>query len=104
MQNFFNEELLEVDVEQYAKAGKQKPDTGARFKIRIDKTFYITPKRYVSGKELLELAHKNPPEIFRIDMIVHGGRPKKIELEDKVDLAEPGVERFITMPLDPTEG
>ena len=59
---------------------------------------------FLSGRDLLEIADKIPPENFRIDMIIHGGRPRKIGLTEKVDLAEFGVERFVTMPLDPTEG
>lgn len=74
------------------------------FKIRIDRITYVTEKRFISGHELLEMALKLPPENFRIDMIVHGGKPRKIGLSDKVDLADFGVERFVTMPLDPTEG
>ena len=98
-----NEKIYEV--EQLAKDGKHIPiDPGAVFKFRIDKNTYITEKRFLFGRELLEIAGKIPPENFRIDMIIHGGRPRKIGLTEKVDLAEFGVERFITMPLDPTEG
>ena len=93
------------EIEAFAKDGKHIPiDPGAVFKFRIDKNTYLTEKRFLSGRELLEIAGKIPPENFRIDMIIHGGRPRKIELSEKVDLAEFGVERFVTMPLDPTEG
>ncbi len=93
------------EIEKYARDGKHIPvDSGAVFKFRIDKDTHETDKRFLSGSELLVIAGKIPPENFRIDMIIHGGRPRKIGLAEKVDLAEFGVERFVTMPLDPTEG
>lgn len=93
------------DIEAFAKDGKHVPiDPGAVYKFRIDKKIHFTEKRFLSGRDLLEIADKIPPENFRIDMIIHGGRPRKIGLTEKVDLAEFGVERFVTMPLDPTEG
>lgn len=33
-----------------------------------------------------------------------GGQVKKIDADEKVDFTRPGVERFMTLPLDPTEG
>lgn len=105
MEKIHENESKTFDIEQFAKDGKHIPiDPGAVFKFRIDKITYTTQKRFLSGRELLEIASKIPPENFRIDMIVHGSRPRKIGLTEKVDLAEFGVERFVTMPLDPTEG
>lgn len=94
-----------LDIEAFAKCGKHIPvDPGAVFKIRIDRKDHVTDKRFITGRELLVIAEKFPPENFRIDMIIHDGRPRKIGLSESIDLAEFGVERFITMPLDPTEG
>ena len=41
---------------------------------------------------------------FRLDEKLVGGRTVKIELDQVVDLTAPGVERFMTLPLDQTEG
>jgi hypothetical protein len=45
-----------------------------------------------------------PPERYRLDQKLRDGTIKKIELNDVVDLTLPGLERFMTIPLDQTEG
>ncbi len=94
-----------IDIETFAKEGKDIP-TGpkVRYQIRIDAERFILEERRPTGRELLIKAGKNPPEGYRLDQKLHGGVTKKIELDEEVDLATPGVERFITLPLDPTEG
>jgi hypothetical protein len=94
-----------IDIETYGKESTKIP-TGpkVRYKIRIDGTHYIISKQHVTGRELLQTAGKKPPEGYRLDQKLHGGATKKIELEDNVDLAAAGVERFMTLPLDTTEG
>jgi hypothetical protein len=74
------------------------------FKIQIDKHIFETRNPLPTGRELLELAGKNPPEQFALYLKPKGEQPKRIALADKVDLREPGVERFVTLPLDQTEG
>jgi hypothetical protein len=94
-----------IDVESYAKEGKNIP-TGpkVKYQIRIDGERYIMDKQLVTGRELLLKAEKIPPEQYRLDQKLHGGATKKIGLSNVVDLAAPGVERFLTLPLDNTEG
>lgn len=74
------------------------------FKVQIDKSIYETTNPQPTGRELLELAGKVPPENFAIYLKVPRGAPERIELGSRVDLTEPGVERFVTLPLDQTEG
>ena len=52
----------------------------------------------------MELADKKPAENYAIYLKVKGGQPERIDLDEKVDLSRPGVERFLTLPLDQTEG
>lgn len=94
-----------IDIETFAKEGKNIP-TGpkVRYQIRIDGERYLMEKANATGRELLIKAGKIPPEGYRLDQKLRGGATKKIGLEEVVDLAAPGVERFITLPLDPTEG
>jgi hypothetical protein len=33
-----------------------------------------------------------------------GGRAEKVDLDEVIDLRKPGVERFMTLPKDQTEG
>jgi hypothetical protein len=94
-----------IDIEIYAKEGKEPPfGNKIKYRVRIDDKHYIIDHREPTGRELLLVAGKNPPEGFRLDQKLHGGATKKIELDERVDLAKPGVERFMTIPLDATEG
>ncbi len=78
--------------------------TQRKHEIKIDNDSFNTPISRITGRELLELAGKKPAEDHAIYLKVKGGQPKRIELDQKVDLSQPGVERFVTLPLDQTEG
>lgn len=92
-----------IDLEAYARDGKTPPK-GKRYKIRIDKKYYIVHVSHMTGRQILELAEKEPPEKFRLDEKFKGGVTKKIELTDVVEFTTHGIERFMTLPLDQTEG
>ena len=72
--------------------------------IQIDKEYFKAPSPRMTGRELLQLADKKPAEDFAIYRKIKGGQPERIGLDEKVDLSRPGVERFLTLPLDQTEG
>lgn len=74
------------------------------YEVKIDKEIYKTKDPTPTGRELLLLAGKIPPEQFAIYRKPKEGRPIRIELNERVDLREPGIERFVTLPLDQTEG
>lgn len=92
-----------IDIEEYAKAGKTPPK-GKKYLIRVDRANYKVDKSSMSGKEILELAGKTPIHKYQLNQKVHGGAVKKIEYDEKVDCTTPGIERFMTIPLDQTEG
>ena len=92
-----------IDVESYAKSGRNPP-AGKQYRIRVDKTLIVVETSTITGREILTRAGKIPPERYRLDQKLHGGRTVKIELDQVVDLTTPGVERFMTLPLDQTEG
>jgi exonuclease VII small subunit len=107
------EEKLEQVVEklEQAEAKLEKAEEKAEhagkpqlFKIQIDKALLETNNPTPTGRDLLILAGKNPPEQYAIYLKAKGGQPQRIGLTDTVDLREPGVERFVTLPLDQTEG
>ncbi len=91
-----------IDLEAYARDGKTPPE-GKRYQIRIDKKYYIVHVSHMTGRQILELAGKEP-EKFRLDEKFKGGVTKKIEPAEEVKFTAHGVERFMTLPLDPTEG
>ena len=72
--------------------------------VQIDKDYFKAPSPRMTGRELLQLADKKPAEHFAIYRKIKGGQPERIGLDEKVDLSRPGVERFLTLPLDQTEG
>ena len=89
-------------AENAAAAAASRPHR--EYKIQIDKGTYEAPVSRMTGRELLELADKKPAEQNAIYLKVKGGQPRRIGLDEKIDLSQPGVERFVTLPLDQTEG
>lgn len=75
----------------------------AIYKVQIDKQHFETANPTPLARELLELAGKTPPEHFALYW-KEKGQPHRLTLESRVDLREPGVEKFVTLPLDQTEG
>lgn len=83
--------------------GKDK-DKDKKYKIQIDKREYEIKDSTPTGRELLTLAGKVPVDQFGLYLRMGGRQPQRIELDEKVDLRGEGVERFVTLPLDQTEG
>jgi hypothetical protein len=69
----------------------------------VDKVFYKVDKECLTGREILTIAEKNPERFF-LNKKLHGGLVKRIENNEEVCLSHPGLERFMTMPKDQTEG
>ena len=92
-----------VDIEEYAQR-EEKPPVSKCYRIKINGEKYLVHARYVTGREILELAGLNPPETYTLRVKRRGQRPEKIGLDDKVDLTEKGVEKFKALPRDQTEG
>jgi len=92
-----------IDVEQFSKEGKTPPKA-KKYRIKIDREVYVVEKECMTGRELLTLAGKNPPEKFQINMRLKGGKVDPIGLDEAVCFTKPGIEKFMTLPLDQTEG
>jgi hypothetical protein len=92
-----------IDLEAYAKADK-KPPRARAYRIRIDKQLFTVEVMQMTGSELLTLAGKIPVTGYMISQKFRGGQAKRINLDEKVKFTTPGVERFMTLPLDQTEG
>jgi hypothetical protein len=92
-----------IEVEELARAGKPVPKA-TRYRIRVDREVFIVDGPTITGRQILTVAGKVPPERYRLDQKLRDGTIKKIELNDVVDLTLPGLERFMTIPLDQTEG
>src|SRR5262245_22309043 len=95
--------LEEVEIETYGKKNV-RPPKAKKYVIRIDKVKFTVDVPSMTGRQLLVLAGKTPPEKYSISQKLHGGQVKPVGLDESVDFTEPGVERFMTLPLDQTEG
>jgi len=92
-----------IDLEAYAKEGRPVPKE-RKYRIKIDREIYVVGKECMTGRELLVLAGKTPPEKYQLNMKIRGGKVEPISLDEKVCFTKPGIEKFMTLPLDQTEG
>ena len=84
-----------IDIEVYVREQKTVPLARA-YRIRIDKPYYVVETPKMSGRDILLLAGKKPPEDYVLRQILHG-QPVKVDLDAVVDFRTPGVEKFKTM-------
>ena len=92
-----------VDIEACAEHGHETPHA-KRYAIRVDRQRHIVDRPAMTGREILALAGKDPVTRFRLDQKLRGGEAKKIGYDESVSFCAPGVERFMTVPLDQHEG
>jgi hypothetical protein len=76
---------------------------GKHFTIFIDKQQFETEQAVWTAAQLQALVGKNT-QGFQIFLKKPGGELEEIKPGPTVDLREPGIERFVTLPLDQTEG
>lgn len=95
-------ELQFIDIEEYVKEGKEIPPKH-RYRIKVDRDHFLIDKEGVSGSEILKLAGKDPKQ-YQLIQIFRFNRREIVENDEIVDVATCGVERFVTLPLDQTEG
>jgi len=91
-----------VDIEVFAKDNK-KPPRAKKYKFRIDRDPFTVDHHILTGEKLFELAQK-APNAWRMHQKLHGGHMKEVTVTDKIDLGEPGIERFVTMELTQGDG
>jgi hypothetical protein len=97
-------EILEViEIAVYAETRKRKPKA-KRYVFFVGKTRIEVEDPIITGRRILELAGKVPPEKYILRQVEHGGVLKVIELTEKVDLRAPCVERFRAMPRTAKDG
>lgn len=96
-------EILIIDIEVYVRENREIP-RGHHYLIMVDRLKYKVEKECLTGREILELAGKTPPERFQLNQRYKGGKVIRIGYNQEVSFLEPGVEKFMTIPLDQTEG
>lgn len=96
-------EVDEVDLEEHAKKHGTEAPPAKKYKFRVDRTPVTVRKPKISGTEILAEVDKTP-EKYKLYQHKKGQQPIPIAPDTIVNLREPGVERFTTMPKDTTEG
>lgn len=99
------EEVLDeiVNLEEYARLGK-RPPLSRGYRIRINGDAFVVHEAHPTGREILTLAGLLPVENYTLRVKLAGEKPRKVELDERVDLRHPGVEKFKALPRDQTEG
>lgn len=94
---------IEIDLELYTAEGKKVPK-GQKYKFKVDREKYTSEQETMSGSEILQKAGKTPVQKYQLNQRLRGGKVVKIGYDEVVDFTTPGIEKFMTIPLDQTEG
>lgn len=92
-----------IDLEEYAKLGK-RPPLARGYRLRINSEPYVVHDPTPTGRAILTLAGLLPAENYTLRLKMAGERPRKVRLDEEVNLRHPGVEKFKALPRDQTEG
>lgn len=68
------------------------------FKLKVNSSLLISEKRMVSGQEILKIAGFEQAEEFDLYKKIKGREYEPIQLDEIVDLEEPGIEKFKASP------
>lgn len=103
--SLIREEILDeiADLEEYARKGLRPPKCRG-YRIKINGERHEVKDPCITGEEVLILGNLLPPEKYTLRVKISGQRPKKVKLDEKVDLTQLGVEKFKALPVDQTEG
>ena len=81
-----------------------KKPHGPKYKYMVRNHVYESEKRFITGREVLETAQLTPPDKYKLDLKMKGNVYREIGLDESVDLAEPGIEKFTYISRDQSEG
>lgn len=76
---------------------------GSGYQIKIDNRLIVIPEFGPTGAELLKAINKDPKRFELIQKFTLG-RTEVVQSDERVDLRVCGVEKFVTIPLDQTNG
>jgi hypothetical protein len=93
---------MSTNLQSDPKTGK--PEEKKHYNIMIDRSTYKIEQECMIGREILTLAGKTPTERFQLNVRFKGGKVSKVGYDQTICFSEPGIEKFMTLPLDQTEG
>jgi len=84
-------------IEKFTTQKKSHTDgADVKFKIQVDKDTMEAPHRCMTGREILELAVKQPYSDFQLYQKLKSNKVEKIDYQETVCFDDPGIERFTT--------
>lgn len=81
---------------------KKPHEKGYKFMVRNRQ--FETANRFITGREVLEIAGLIPVTQYKLDLKEKGNRYREIGLDEKVDLSDPGIEKFTYISRTQSEG
>ncbi len=102
---FMTKEWLEqVDIEEYGKQCKPVPPAH-RYKIKIDKNYYIIEKPWILLTDILQLEKKSPVDKFDVyAFFSNNPKPTKLSAEEKFYVVQKCFVRFVIQPKEQQDG
>lgn len=99
------EEILDeiADLEEYAAQGKPPPLCRG-YRIRVNRERFVVHEPNPIRETILEMAGLTPVDQWTLRIKLHRGQSRLIQPGERVDLTQPGVEKFKALPRDQTEG
>lgn len=91
-----------IDIEECS-LHDRPPPKGKKYRIRIDRGKHRVDSTEITGAAILSLVDKTPTE-WSLNQKLHGGKRIRIAPEEVVNLAQPGIERFETVPKQAQQG
>lgn len=103
--HFVSEQWIKlVDIEEYGKICKEVPPA-KQYRIKVDKSYHIVNSPYITGKELIELEHKQPVKNWDVyKFYSNKPKPQKVRHDEVVDLTEKCLTRFVLQPKEQKDG
>jgi hypothetical protein len=87
-----------IDLEWCAKHG-HTPPSGRKYRIKVNNHVYVVKEECLTGREILKVAGKEPPERWTLFQVVRG-KKEPVKLDETVCFTKPGIEKFIAIPSD----
>ena len=80
----------------------KKPE---KFKFKVRNNTYDWDKQFITGREVCITAGLVPPETYKLTEKLKGNEYRDIDnLDESIDLSDPGIEKFDYIPRNQTEG
>ena len=92
-------EIEVIDIEIFTRDGRIPPH-GKHYKVKVGAHYFVFHQQWVTGKEILEKAGYTSLECHWLFQLIRGCELERVELDQKVDLARPGIEHFLVTPTE----